>query len=95
LINVTQVDIKKGTVDRTDVCPIARAMRRHKPLKNAHVGRSSFSPSGLWNDELPLPEKAVVFTRDFDSRPDRRQLPPFSFSVKIPDEILYPPPKDG
>jgi hypothetical protein len=91
LINVTPHDIKKGK--RTDIysCPIARAVRRHDPLRKreARVGTSHV----MWQGgSFPLPKEAYDFRLNFDWG---AKVEPFSFVMTLPDNAFDEPQADG
>lgn len=90
-IKVTRKQIDGGCRLNGRYCGIALAAR--DIFRQAHVTASSIRPFYYDDDrytEIPLPENAMRFIRDFDGteydkRPD---LPELEFEITIPDEVI-------
>lgn len=79
-VNVTQRDIERGTPERSDICPIARAARRHEGLREAFVAQTHVEL--VWPSRVvELPPEARVFILAFDKG---HPVAPFSFDLEVP-----------
>lgn len=80
-IYVTWSDIKRGEREKTDRCPVARAIKRKLKFKGTvrvcgdFVGLQTFFST----DSIDLPLKVTRFTTAFDRN---RPVKPFSFMLK-------------
>lgn len=82
-ITVTQAHIDAGIRVRSDICPVALAMRELKELENFNVGSCSFYyfSNGIYRSGR-LPLAANYFINDFDAEP-QRPVKPFSFEIEV------------
>lgn len=100
-IIVTANDIKKGKNRDIRNCPLARAIRHHRPLSraDAHVGLSYI----MWERSFPnstrtqyisqpLPQEAIDFRVAFDLG---KPVEPFEFTLTLPDDAFEVPQADG
>lgn len=80
-----------GTDDTGHNCAVALAVRDIFPL--AWVRRTEINPFGIYEGyRIKLPQDATDFIDEFDwlrNKPEQRPLlPPFSFTVELPDEVV-------
>lgn len=85
-INVTQKDIDEGVRYNCLKCPIARAMRRHKQLKDSVVTGGCYKLIGHAYEFHALPLRVQNFVFLFDAQ---KPVKPFTFRVEVPDEVTY------
>lgn len=78
-VNVTARDIREGKAGQCCLCPIARAVKRHKGWDLAMVGLGL-----VWRCNRPetaiLPIAALQFLRRFDRG---RKVRPFKFDLEV------------
>lgn len=90
-INVTQKDIDVATLEIAKgknlckVCPVARAVIRHKQLKEAKVSRTSIHrdphlPGMHW--DIGLPQIVTNWIIKFDNK---NPVTPFNFTIEVPE----------
>ena len=81
-INVTQRDIDQGVRADPELCPIARAIRRHRDVTFVKVGTNFVSISrGALNDSN-LPPEAIKWIALFDRT--AHSTKPFAFDLPVP-----------
>lgn len=81
-IEVTQKDIDYGIQGESELCPIARAVKRETKRKNVHVDRSTveiYRNKSNGSNFYTLPPKAQTFVRRFDRQ---ESVKPFSFELE-------------
>lgn len=77
-VNVTQRDIERGVQNSGGRCPVARAMRRHRPFRFASVnGLEAYVP---WGGKYTLPLEVQEFVGAFD---DGDPVEPFTFDLEV------------
>jgi hypothetical protein len=82
-INVTSNDIKWGVGSSGSYGPVARALRRRRPLRFASISAEFI---GSYGALIPTPEPVATFIRNFDSG---RPVLPFSFDLDVPLDLLW------
>lgn len=82
-VNVTARDIQLGNKASAEMCPVARAVRRLKVLKDRYpsVGTRVLCYMGSYfTQSVFLPDNVVEFIKNFDFG---QKVEPFQFTVEL------------